>query len=66
MAERPVTYALIRNRAELSGEFIDLEKRRNAIRTKIVHIDSTLRLLGYWGDYFDIPAHPPQAHVQAW
>lgn len=36
------------------GEFLDLEKRRHSIRTKIVQIDSTLRLFGYEGHPTDI------------
>ena len=54
MSEPLIISALVRKRAELSGEYLDLEKRRNVIRTKIVHIDSTLRLFGYEGDPSDI------------
>ena len=55
MAEPHVITALIRKRAELSGDLKKLDKQRRSIRDKIVHVDNALKLFSYDGNPRHIP-----------
>ena len=47
MGESPVIYALVKKRAELSGELAELDRQMRAVRVKISHVDSCLSMFGY-------------------
>lgn len=47
MAETHVISALVAKRAELSGQMLDLDRRKAALRSQINHIDHSLAIFGY-------------------
>ncbi len=55
MAERYAITALKAKRAELAGELDELERERIALKSKLVHIDQTLKLMGFNGNPAEIP-----------
>ncbi len=56
MAEPHVISALIRKRAELSGEMVILERSTRQTRASLDHVDACLAMFGYRGDPSGIPA----------
>lgn len=47
MADSPVIYALVRKRAELSGEIAELKRQVRHTQEKVGHVDACLALFGY-------------------
>jgi hypothetical protein len=45
MNDKRLLESLIRKRAEIAGEILDLEKRLGTHRAALIHIDSTLKIL---------------------
>ena len=56
MVDRYAITALKAKRAELAGELDELERERQAIKLKLVHIDQSLKLLGFNGNPAEIPS----------
>ena len=56
MADPHVITALVRKRAELSGELSEIDRQRRSVRSRIAHVDEALKLFGYGGDPKAIPA----------
>lgn len=54
MADPHVVTALIRKHAELAGELQELERQKRSIRQRLTHVDQTLKMVGYKGDFTEI------------
>lgn len=54
MAETHVITALVAKRAELSGQMMDLDRRKSTLKTQINHIDQSLAIFGYKREPRDI------------
>jgi len=50
MNDPHVITALVSKRSELAGDLIKLDKQRAAIKSRLNHVDQTLKMFGYQGN----------------